>query len=71
MYPNYDEVKIRHIKLLSLPSAIISSIMFIFLISVFLLMTNEYGLSDKQSAQNLSVVSNTTNITTAANAVNN
>jgi hypothetical protein len=45
--------------------------MFIFLISVFLLMTNKNGLSDMQSAQNLSVVSNTANITTEASAANN
>jgi hypothetical protein len=71
MYPKYNEVKIRHLKLLIVPSEIIRSIMFNFLISVFLLMTNKNGLSDMQSAQNLSVVSNTANITTEASAANN
>lgn len=56
----YEEIKERHHQKLRVPAAIISSIMFTFLIIVFLMMTNNYIQSSKESDQNLSVVSNTT-----------
>lgn len=55
----YEEIKERHHQKLRVPAAIISSIMFTFLITVFLMMTNNYIQSNKESDQNLSVVSNT------------
>ncbi|HLD54145.1 MAG TPA: hypothetical protein VJA82_12625 [Sediminibacterium sp.] len=55
----YEEIKERHHQKLRVPAAIISSIMFTFLITVFLMMTNNYIQSSKESDQNLSVVSNT------------
>lgn len=55
----YEEIKERHHQKLRVPAAIISSIMFTFLITVFLMMTNNYIQANKESDQNLSVVSNT------------
>jgi len=67
----YEEIKERHHRKLRVPSAIISSIMFAFLITVFLMMTNNYVKSDKQSAQSLSVVSNTTKLNNSIMAASN
>lgn len=58
----YEEIKERHHQKLRVPAAIISSIMFTFLITVFLMMTNNYIQSSEQLSQDLSVVSNTAEI---------
>ncbi|MDO8995777.1 hypothetical protein [Sediminibacterium sp.] len=67
----YEAIKEKHHRVLRVPAAIISSIMFTFLITVFLLMTNNYTKSDNQSAQNLSVVSNTTESSNSIIAASN
>jgi nitrogen fixation protein FixH len=67
----YEEIKNQHHLKYRVPAAVISSIMFSFLITVFLLMTNNSIKSPEQVAQNLFVTSNTANTTTAVNAANN
>ncbi len=67
----YEEIKFRHHQKLRVPAAIISSIMFAYLITVFLLMTTKYVNPTDQSAENLSVVSNTTETTNASIAASN
>ncbi|MDP3394488.1 hypothetical protein [Sediminibacterium sp.] len=65
----YEEIKERHHRSLRVPAAIISYIMFAFLVTVFLVTTNYYDKSTEQSAQDLSVAGNTatsSNSTTAA-----
>lgn len=67
----YEEIKYRHQKKLSVPAAIISSIMFSFLIAVFLLMATGNQKTDDQSNENLSAVSNTTENSNASIAASN
>jgi hypothetical protein len=67
----YEEIKNRHHQKLRVPAAIISSIMFAYLITVFLLMTTTYVKTADQSAQNLSVASNSTEIRSATIAASN
>jgi hypothetical protein len=67
----YDEIKERHHQKLRVPAAIISSIMFTFLITVFLMMTNNYIQSSEQLSQDLSVVSNTAEIRNSSIAASN
>lgn len=67
----YEEIKERHHQRLRVPAAIISSIMFTFLVTVFLLMSNNYNQSDEQSAQDLSVVSNTAESSNSTIAASN
>ncbi len=67
----YEEIKERHHQKLRVPAAIISSIMFTFLITVFLLMTNNYIQSSEQLSQDLSVVSNTAEIRNSSIAASN
>lgn len=67
----YEEIKNRHHQKLRVPAAIISSIMFVYLITVFLLMTTKYVKTADQSAQNLSVVSNAAETNNASIAASN
>jgi len=67
----YEEIKNRHHKKLRVPAAIISSIMFAFLITVFLLMTNNYDNKTDQSDQNLSAVGNSERTSNASIAASN
>ncbi|HQS25023.1 MAG: hypothetical protein B7Y11_02580 [Sphingobacteriia bacterium 24-36-13] len=67
----YEEIKERHHQKLRVPAAIISSIMFTFLITVFLMMTNNYIQSSEQLSQDLSVVSNTAEIRNSSIAASN
>lgn len=55
----YEEIKFRHHQKLRVPAAIIGSIMFSFLITVFLLMSNRSEETDDQTNEKPAAVSNT------------